>query len=391
MNESQPGNGNVQIVVEKPTAPDTGNMNKAFENIYFIVAIFGVICVFIIFILVLIDVIRYYIRETKQLGKLANDSSMMIKDTADFDVLRYTSTKEEDEPFNVYAQMSVTKFAFNLVGIGIIILGVHLSLFMGLRIWTLVRGERFNETVNLPKRHIGIIVVVFFAAFILNIIYKRTFLKNVQPQLKSITSRMRDIKSLIYSNLINDSEFLEAIVSDNVDKTTRMMRQFAKSAKNDILLQKMLFTFNLYSYFRVVIPESDPASLEVKKMFTVDSIRNQTIDPVQYFYYKKPIYIGNLYPTLRNDLQPILKTRERGLVKELNIVMSRLNKQLIDLQNIKTGKLQLRGYLWVMLMVSVVFLFIMLTLFYVELSPVLGAVLSKLKGLKTSNTSTGAA
>jgi len=198
----------------------------------------------------------------------------------------------------------------------------------------------------------------------MNYLYKHVFLKDTQPSLKGLRSQLREIKSYIYANADFDraqNRFFPAMLANDMDtviealqaKIKETTRPDAKTLQSsDYTAARMIFALNLYTYFHYEIPEGDPASDEIRKMFSADGLRTQKVDPAMYFYYKKPIYITNMYPSLRKDLKQALGARERAFVQHVAIMMRDLNRRLARLQLISSGKKKIDDYLWRILFVS---------------------------------------
>jgi hypothetical protein len=107
-----------------------------------------------------------------------------------------------------------------------------------------------------------------------------------------------------------------------------------------------------------------------------------------YLYYKQPIYVPNIYPSVRDRLQPLLEDRERQFVKDLSKTMRELNRQLAALQNISSGKKAVRSYLWNVFLMVLLFVGILIGLYRTEAMPYLqmikggaGWVVDRLKAL----------
>ena len=220
-----------------------------------------------------------------------------------------------------------------------------------MKIYTSVKRIEFNEKVDIPFQYLLVIIVSFVGVIIISSIYKSGFIKNTQPKLKALRAKMRDVKSYIYRNLSNDSRFLSALKTNDSEGVVDAMK---RNVKNQVVLTKMMFTYNLYLYFIANIPESDPAFDQINAMFSTDGIRTQKVDPSMLFYYKKTEFVPNqYYLALRNQLEPELKTSSMSFIKAITTVMKELNKKLMQIQNINEGKVAVRDYMWKILWSSV--------------------------------------
>jgi hypothetical protein len=347
-----------------PGSADGAGLNDAFIIVYRVVAILGIIGFVVITLLALMDVVLYYFSEIQQRFKLTLDPNMANKDTTDVDVLRYLANDIDNEPYNVFLQQNLVKGLYTVIGLVVIVFGIQISSFFVLKIVSIVKEMPFKEKIDLPVMNIGIIVIVFAGITMMNYLYKHVFLKDTQPSLKGLRSQLREIKSYIYANADFDraqNRFFPAMLANDMDtviealqaKIKETTRPDAKTLQSsDYTAARMIFALNLYTYFHYEIPEGDPASDEIRKMFSADGLRTQKVDPAMYFYYKKPIYITNMYPSLRKDLKQALGARERAFVQHVAIMMRDLNRRLARLQLISSGKKKIDDYLWRILFVS---------------------------------------
>jgi hypothetical protein len=333
-------------------AMSPGGLNDAFETIYKISAILVAVAFVLVTIMSAFDIFSFYFKEVFQKFKLIIDPNLMNKDTTDVRSMDYIFNKQDDEPFNIFLEQQLVAFMFIVIACAMMALGLQLGSFFALKLFATVRGKPFEERVRIPMPYLGLILLVLLGSVMLNYIYKQRFIKVTQPTLKAVKGRMREIKSYIYTNMTNDSMFLKALTQDDMDKVMQALLDNAKDSKNASTLRKMMFTLNLYTYFRTQIPEQDLNYDTILTMFTSEGIRLQKLDPTMVFYYKTPIFVPNLYPTLREKLQPALGDRERTFLKDLGIIMKELNKRLTKLQMIGDGKRSLSGYMWYAMMAT---------------------------------------
>jgi hypothetical protein len=129
----------------------------------------------------------------------------------------------------------------------------------------------------------------------------------------------------------------------------------------------MMFTFNLYTYYRTQIPESDVNGDQLNTLFSSEGIRTQKVDPAMLFYYKRPIYIANLYPSLRTDMQRSLGLAEQGFMRDVGVIMREMNMRLNKIQNIGDGKASVRSYMWSVMWISLGFTAILVLILLVTM------------------------
>jgi len=80
----------------------------------------------------------------------------------------------------------------------------------------------------------------------------------------------------------------------------------------------------------------------------------------------------NIYPTIRASLQPLLGSRERAFVLELGKLMRELNRQLIAVQNISSGKSALSSYLLTVFILAGLWVLVLFGVFFQDVQPYLG-------------------
>lgn len=367
-------------------------LNSAFETLYKIITIIVVLIFFMVVITTLTDLVKYFWAEARQRFKRIKEPNMYNKDTTDIDALKYISaTNVEDETYSIFKEQRYISYIFLLVGIMVTLMGFHLGLFFAFKIWSIFNGRVFNENVTLPMRLILALLIVVIGAFMMKDTYKSRFIKKVQTALVDMRSQLTAIRTVIFNNLTTDNEFLQALTNDNIEEIINVIRKRLESKKGqtcndganpcDTDVENMIFSLNLYSYIRYQIPPSDPNFDKVKMLFQPDGVRNRTVDPILYFYYKQPIYVANLYPSIQERLIARNKDgnvpdpfnsdsdRERILMTNINTKMQTLNGLLTRLHNIATGKVNVRTYLIIVASIAFLFSFILIGIFYSELSP----------------------
>jgi hypothetical protein len=333
----------MMVPMAAPATPKlVGGMSEAFLIVYKIIAIVAASVFGLIFVLSIVDVIKYLVNEAKQKAKRFYDPNMYNKDTTDIEALRYISaTTAEDETYNIFKTQKLISYIFLMVGMAVILLGVQLGLFLGTKIWSIFSGYGFKEQIELPMKMLALLLIIVVASFTIQDIYKQRFVKKVQTSLVELRTQLTTIRTFIYSNLTKDQQFLQALTADDLDGMSKVIMDTLKMKNGnctnstspcDSDVEKMIFSMNLYSYLRYQIPSSDPNFENVTKLFTPDGVTNRTVDPTMYFYYNQPIYIANLYSSIRErirsgyipsrgateDKEKKAATRERILMLSLN-------------------------------------------------------------------------
>jgi|Laugresbdmm110sn_1035088.scaffolds.fasta_scaffold32877_2 hypothetical protein len=376
-----------QGVYPSPVQTPAG-LNDAFVLIYKILAILIALTLGVMFLTTVIDIFLFQRNEVQQTVKLVLNKNLFNKDTTDNVAMDYLKNNPEDEPYNIFLEQKMIGGLFSLSGIGLIVLGLQIGTFFSLKLWSVVKRAEFAEQINLPLKLIMVLVVGFGAATLFTSNYNQIFVKQTQPNIKSIRTQMLRLNNYIYTNLTNDmrNRFLPALLADDLDTCVKVLREYLKRGnENDTELTaedytalKMLFTINIYGFYRYMIPEGDPVFDELRALFTTQGIRKRAIEPTNYIYYKHAVFVPNAYPTIRDRLQPLLGMRERTFVTELGKMMRELNRQMVYLKDISGGKKALFNYLLATFAVALIWIVIIFGVFYQELSPFIGVVVQSL-------------
>lgn len=371
--------------------------SEAFLVIYKLtVMLAALIFVFMVWYGVL-DIILYIKNELAQRIQRTRDPNIFNKDTTDIKSLSYiTSNSLDDEMYHIYQQQRLIAYMFVIAGIMIIMFGIQMGTFFSLKMYAIFTQREFKEQLSIPTKLLATMAVMVTAAVMIKGIYKKHFIKKVQASLRDLRSQLRDIRIFIYNNMSNNSTFLAALRSDNIDDiidtiATVLQNKESESCTDklqpcDTDVERMLFTLNLYSYLKVQVPDSDPNYDKIRRLFEVDGVNNQDVDPTLYFYYKQPTYITNLYPIMRERLKKFFGTptgkkapndytlnpvRERIFLVSLNNKMQDLNSKLTRMYNLATGKNKVRGYLFTYLFYVLFFALILIFMFFQEAKPFL--------------------
>lgn len=381
-------------------------MAEAFMVLYRMITIIVALIFMLIVVFTTTDIFRYMLNEASQRWKRFYDPNMYNKDTTDVDALRYISASAaEDETYNIFKTQRFVSYIFMMVGIAVIIFGLQIGLFFGMKLWAIFNGRVFNDRVQLPMKLLAVMLIIVVGGFAIKDVYTQRFTKRVQTSLVDVRTQLTAIRSFIYNNLSKNAQFLRALVADDLDMMTLVIRDHLKNKRGnctdstkpcDADVENMIFSMNLYSFLRYQIPSSDPNFENVLKLFTPEGVENRTVDPTMYFYYKQPIYIPNLYPTIREKIgtepfypptgnlsakQKAAATRERIMMLNINNKMQDLNTKLTRLHNMASGKVNVGTYLVVVALVVLVFCVVLIALFFPELQPYLPIVWDYIKSI----------
>jgi hypothetical protein len=410
-NQAQAAQAQMQASVGMPmggmmTPMMANGMAEAFIVLYRMITIIVALIFMLVVVFTTTDIFKYAWNEASQRWKRFYDPNMYNKDTTDVDALRYISaTAAEDETYNIFKTQRFVSYIFMIVGIAVIIMGLQIGLFFGMKIWAIFNGRVFNERVQLPMKLLAVILIIVVAGFAIKDVYTQRFTKRVQTSLVEVRTQLSAIRTFIYNNLTKDANFLRALAADDIDMMSKVIVDTLKTKRGNCTdstkpcdgdVENMIFSMNLYSFLRYQIPTSDPNFENVTKLFTPEGVENRTVDPTMYFYYNQPIYIPNLYPSIREQLgstpfyppsgtqtakQQAAGSRERIMMLNINNKMQDLNTKLTRLHNLASGKVKVGTYLIMVALVVLVFCLVLLGLFLPELMPYLPMVMDTIKGI----------
>lgn len=311
-----------------------------------------------------LDILLFAVREVKQYWEMFRDPNVFNKDTTDMAALSYVSAvNPADEPFHIYQSQRLISLTFILIGVIIIVVGLHIGMYFLIKIYSIFNESSFSESFSMPGKEMVVIGIVAVTAIMLNDMYKRRFVVKVQGGLRDIRDYLREIRYYIYDNMTTDAGFLVYLTTDDVDGMITSIMNKIKT-KNTMYCQdplsycdgevdKMLFTLNLYTYLKSVIPESDPNFQKVRDLFTLEGIESREIDPPLFMYYKQPVYIPNIYSSLRSRVSGAFLNpkgefdmkREQLFISNLNRKMQDLNMKLSWMFNMPIAKKKVVTYL----------------------------------------------
>ena len=360
-------------------------MNEAFVTMYKLVA---TLCAFMFVIMFFIgwgDIILYLSNESGQYWKMIKDPNLFVKDTTDYESIKYITTNSiDEEPYSIFLEESLISYIYTFFGIFVLLFAVQYGIFFSFMLYSKFKELPFTDTIQPPYMNIGTVVIAFIGAVILSSIYKSYFIKKSQTSLKDTRAHLRDMKLYIYKNLTSNTDFLTAMTNNNLNALlTILNNEISKNNRNnctsptsncDVEVQRMIFTISLYSYLNEQIPESDPNYETIKQIFTIENIRKRTIDPTLYFYYKQPIYIPSMYSSLQElNGKPFFtdSARESVFFTALTTLFQTCNKKFAQIQTLSNGKNKIANYLIIFAVIVTIFVGIFIGIYYNDLKPVL--------------------
>lgn len=358
---------------DKCNKKSDGALKDAFLMIYKILAMMSAGLFICIFILSIIDLFSYIFRELNQKLRITLDPNFINAKTTDVQALQYIKNNPEEEPFSIFLEQRLVTSIYIIVGSAITLLGLQFAIFFGMKLYSIIAKREFTEKIDVPFVYLGLLVLCYMGAAILGGMYKSNFVKNTQVKMKNIRALMANVRRFIYNNMMGDTEFLKAIRADDFDGIIGLLR---KNISSTTTLKKMMFTYNLYAFFTSQISDADPNWDLLMQMFSVEGVQQQKVDPTLLLQYKRPIFIANLYPSMRDKLSgKFSKPAERAFLKEIGGTMKELNKQLVRIQNISDGKKSILGYmLKVLLVTTLMTCVILIVLLYILFSKIFGKI-----------------
>jgi len=386
-------------VIQQPAAglKMPQGMNEAFITMYTLIAALCAALFGMLFIIGWTDIFEYIYNESSQTFGMIKDPNLFIKDTTDYDAMLYITTNTTaDEPYHVFLEESVISYIYKFIGMFIILFAVQYGLFFTFMLYSKIRQLPFNDTVKPPMIVIISIMMSLVGATILSSIYKLYFINKTQSSLKDMRKQMRDTKLFLYKNMTHNVDFLNAlltndlvallsILTNEINKNNRNTASCSSPTANcDIEVEKMVFTISLYSYLNHQVPESDVNYDTIRSIFTVNNIQHAKIDPTNYFYYKQPLYIPNMFSTLQNSNGiPLFTNAERELIflNKLTTLFQTANKKLARLQTIMKGKHTLLKYIILFAIATSVIICVFIVLYYNDIKTLLSSLYSKIPSL----------
>jgi hypothetical protein len=332
----------------------------AFYLLYDILAIVGVLLVVSYFILAIIDIFIYIINELKQKQSLIFDPNLFNKDTAEYKALHYNTNVAYREPYNIYLEQKIVSQMYRIVGLFMVTFGIQLGSYLSLKVLAILKNQEFEEKIDIPRKNLAIMILLFTAATVFGSTYKKRFLNGLQPELKASQSHMTYMKNYIYNNMTTNLDFLEALETNNVSQMFDIMNKQVTQYS----LMKMIFTLSLYNYYKSNVSENAEDYEDIRKIFTIREIKLQQIDPIKYFYYKQNVFIPNMYVILKNNIKPLALLDDKGRIdnaKEnafkllVNNRILEVNRGILKLLKLPSKKTKLLVYLLVILFIALLF------------------------------------
>lgn len=355
--------------------PARENLNSAFQTIYMIAMILTIVIYLIIVILGIINLIMYISRQISQSIQTKKDKYLLNKNSNEFELLEYLSNNESNDPYYIYTQRSMIGLIYSIIGAIIIVFGIQIAIYLGLRIWSILQSNPYKDTLDIPYRTAGIFIFLFVIAFSMDAIYKSLFLKIFQNRLNEAQSTYTQTKRIFYTNVTDDVRFLNLLRSDDTKGMATYLKGVAATDDTSSIARRF-FTMSIYSYFRYEIPDTDPAHDEALKIFTRQNINSEDINPADFLFFNKANYVSNVYPIVREQLglSTVLgDNREYQVQVELNRMLRDFNRKINELSNIDKANSSLLNYIITMFFISL-FASVLLALFFVK---EIGAIVMK--------------
>ena len=348
-------------------SPARENLNSAFQTVYMIAMILTVVIYLIVVILGIINLVMYISRQISQSIQTKKDKYLLNKDSNEFELLEYLSNNESNDPYYIYTQRSMIGLIYSIIGVIIIVFGIQIAIYLGLRIWSILKSNPYKDTLDIPYRTAGIFIFLFVIAFSMDAIYKSLFLKIFQNRVNEAQSTYTQTKRIFYTNITDDVRFLNLLRNDDTKGLATYLKGVAATDDTSSIARRF-FTMSIYSYFRYEIPDTDSAHDESLKIFTRQNINSEEINPADFLFFNKANYVSNVYPIVREQLglSTVLgDNREYQVQVELNRMLRDFNRKINELSNIHKANSSLLNYIITMFFISL-FACVILSLFFVK-------------------------
>lgn len=368
-------------VPNTPTT-STANTREIFMIVYKILMVFAVLGMIIISIVAFVDVLTYQAREAAQAAQLDLDPRTLIDQTNDYEIIQYTVSTVENEPYNIYFEQTVVSMILRIVGIVLVLVGLQICAHI-----ILYGLDKFGKLVY--KEPLGFdgpfltIVATFGAvgggALALNIYYQKMFVKKIIPEIKSIRQHMREIRShLIVNTSMNSDVFWTALKDDNTAVIVNALVDKLKLIHNGVnmgtdpnakAVKQMLFAYNVYEHFKNIVPTSDSRRNTFDKIFSTEGKRSE-FDINKFFMYGNiPLLEDLAFSAFKKDLEHTYNTAIQGnatthvpfqkLVDDViksDPYIPTFNEKISILRNISKNKKKVAKFMYIFSFIPIIFL-----------------------------------
>jgi hypothetical protein len=380
-------------------------INEAFIPIYKLLT-FIIILLFVALTLIgFIDLFKYASAESTQELKLTN-SKVFLANTHDNLVMKYLKIKsDDDEPYSVNLSDTMISYILVLAKIFIGILLAQYCLYLFIYVYSKLNEIKMADSSPKPPLDcVMIVIVCIVGAFIISsVIYKNLYVNKTVNALKSTRDTLKKIKDDLYSNITTNVDFLNAMINDDITTMNSIFNdEINKQTCTDPYTtcdnepMKMIFTLSLYGYYTNKIPNADINFDNIKSMFKIDNIRKRNINPYDYFYYKQHVYIPNEYMAFVSSIQntqsgytPFFtdSNRENSFMERLSTKFEDINKSLIKLNTIASGKEALKTYMGAFAAVTLLITIIIVVIYVLVNFEQLKGIFQSMMGLLNKNNS----
>ena len=276
------------------TPTTTGSLNTAFNNMYILLVIVTLFCIFIMWFTIIIDLAYYilisYITEPMSLSYNPN---MLYKNCLNFSCMHYATNNTGNTKFLIYMRQFFLIGMFSIASIIIFVAFVHVLIHMLLTIISVIhKNINYTESFNRPTVATMFVLITFIIFCLLhNLTYYYGFTKKYQPVIQRSYNDLNNLSNAIYDNITKDATFLESVTQDNLLQAVNAIN--SNNGNQSETIGKMIFTICLYNHFKQ--SSNEPDFPTVKSIFTTKQIVSRDIKPAEYLTCAQPRYIDNLY------------------------------------------------------------------------------------------------
>lgn len=363
-------------------------MGEVFVSIYYIIMIIVAMLFLLMVFLGIMDYIRFLLKEGSQ-RRTAKYNAIFNKDTTDMYALKYARYNggSEDEPYNVYLVQSLATTLVTIFGILFILIGLQIGLFLGFKVYAVITQRYFVDKFALPLELMMLIGFFIMVIFAVKMLYSQIFVDETFASIRNTKSKLQDTRDFIYANLSDNNVFLDALRAENLggilDAFNSVLHSPGRNPSNcenstapcDRDAERMMFSLNLYSFFRTQVPSEDPNYDHIRLLFDVAGVKNQMVDPMDYFYYNREVYVTDLYPNLRDRMSQYFGSGQRENIFSQNVSnrTQELNDKLKSMY-LRAAKKDLGKYLGIYMAIMLVFTVLLTVLMHKQLNPYLHAL-----------------
>lgn len=308
------------------------------------------------------DIIKYkndISREKKQINANPNG---FYKDSVNFRMFNFIRNSLEKEPYLIYFRQKIVSIMFLSILLIITIIVVAGAIIILVYLVTNAKPKPVSGGADIPSfntdnmmaisvngmiKSIPIVatssLLLLCMPFLYNHVYNKNFLGDVHSKINKNILDVNILGSSIYDNIIRDSNFLESIIDNDVDKSIQIINN---QGTNYDRIGSMIFTLSLYNKYKASSEEND--FISVNQIFSVDQLTARTISPAEYLTNKQPQYIYNLMDSIEERITNVLTTKNKVRIVKENVArrINKINELIVRTLIPRPAQESVIKYLW---------------------------------------------